>query len=225
MTRRAPMFNPGEEFNSVNDGKFSIIEDKGWNKVHCEFPSGYKTIVQRQQVLNGMVKDYFKPIYAGVGFLGGKKYRTKKGRTNTTEYNRWKHMILRCYDRSHYSFCRYGAIGVTVCTEWHNFQNYAKWYQENKIDNCDVDKDILSSGQIIYSPETCSFISHQKNSEYAVAKRYTLINPSGSVIAVYNLNKFCRENGLTTSLMRKVITGKRNHHKGWRAAHGNTKPC
>lgn len=219
------MFHPGEEFYSLNDGKFSIIQDKGWDLVYCLFPSGFVNVVTRQQVKNGTVKDYFKPVYAGVGFVGGKKYRTSKGGVNTTEYNRWKHMILRCYDPAHDSFCSYGAVGVTVCTEWHNFQNYAKWYQENKIDNCDVDKDILSSGKIIYSPDTCSFVSHQKNSEYAGAKRYTLINPSGSIVAVYNLSKFCRENGLTPSLMFKVTSGQRSHHKGWRAGNGNATPC
>lgn len=53
------------------------------------------------------------------------------------------------------------------------------------------------------------------NMQYSFAKEYTFVSPKGDVVTFVNLSKFCKENGLTDSLMCKVIKGKRNHHKGW----------
>lgn len=36
-------------------------------------------------------------------------------------------------------------------------------------------------------------------------------------INIDNLNKFCKENKLTTTRMRSVIIGINTHHKGWTA--------
>lgn len=83
-------------------------------------------------------------------------------------------MILRnyypqCLDRQEtYKECY-------VCEEWHNFQNFAQWYNENKwTDELPLvpDKDILIKGNKEYSPNTVLlldqrlnnlFLSHKKN--------------------------------------------------------------
>ena len=92
-----------------------------------------------------------------VGYLGVGIYSTEK---NKKEYKTWKCMIERCYSES---FQRRNPtyIGCYVCDEWHNFQNFAKWYNENyyELDGetmC-LDKDILVKGNKVYSPETCVF--------------------------------------------------------------------
>jgi hypothetical protein len=56
---------------------------------------------------------------------------------------------------------------------------------------------------------------HAENVEKAWAKVWTLIDPEGNSIKVYNLSKFCRENNLDQGTMMKVMSGQRNHHKGW----------
>ena len=49
-------------------------------------------------------------------------------------------------------------------------------------------------------------------------KRFRLTDPSGKeYITNEGLTKFCEDNGLTTSLLHKVLNGERQHHRGWKA--------
>jgi hypothetical protein len=51
---------------------------------------------------------------------------------------------------------------------------------------------------------------------YNSARNWELISPTGETQIIKNLNKFCRDNQLTTSLMCKVALGKNYQHKGWK---------
>jgi group I intron endonuclease len=51
------------------------------------------------------------------------------------------------------------------------------------------------------------------------AKTYIVTSPNGEEMTVTNLAKFCRENGLSNGNLANVITGKANHHKGWKCRH------
>ena len=39
-------------------------------------------------------------------------------------YFRWQNMMRRCYDQKHPKFGLYGARGISVCDEWHDFYAY-----------------------------------------------------------------------------------------------------
>ena len=51
---------------------------------------------------------------------------------------------------------------VYVCEEWHNFQNFAKWYYNNYYsineERMEIDKDILYKNNKVYSPDTCIIV-------------------------------------------------------------------
>ena len=55
-------------------------------------------------------------------------------------------------------------IGCLVDEEWHNFQNFAEWFEDNYVEGWHLDKDILIKGNKIYSPETCCFVPLEINS-------------------------------------------------------------
>ena len=80
----------------------------------------------------------------------------------TDAYVHWKDMIRRCYDkkslktRPTYSDC-------TVCKEWLRFSVFKEWFDENYIQGYALDKDILSKGNRVYSPETCCFVPIEIN--------------------------------------------------------------
>jgi hypothetical protein len=48
------------------------------------------------------------------------------------------------------------------------------------------------------------------------AKEFAFISPEGNVVRGENLSEFCRVRGLTLSAMSRVLSGRANHHKGWR---------
>jgi len=73
-------------------------------------------------------------------------------------------MLRRCYDpKSHIKHPTYK--NVTVCKEWHNFQVFAEWFEaQHKEEWYELDKDLLSRDNKIYSPETCLLIPCSLNS-------------------------------------------------------------
>lgn len=77
-------------------------------------------------------------------------------------------MMNRCYGDKH-KYSQYSYKGCTVCEEWHNYQNFAKWYEDNYY-NCEeeleLDKDIIIYGNKLYSPETCLFVPKLVNTSY-----------------------------------------------------------
>lgn len=84
-------------------------------------------------------------------------------------YNVWINMIHRCYNKNRNGYKNYGAKGVTVCEEWLLFSNFERWYDENYVEGCQVDKDL--SGLNEYSPAGCRFISAKENTIDANKRR------------------------------------------------------
>lgn len=114
------------------------------NTAYCNFKTG--------QIKNPYDKDLF-----GVGYLGVGKYKCKRNNEeNLSEvYETWMGMLRRCYFDNVKFPAYYDCI---VCDEWHNFQNFAKWYDENKYpvnERLHIDKDILYPNCHMYSPKTC----------------------------------------------------------------------
>lgn len=48
------------------------------------------------------------------------------------------------------------------------------------------------------------------------SKKYIFISPENVMIFIINLKKFCIDNGLNEGGMHSVLSGRYNHHKGWK---------
>ena len=205
----------GKTFNSKYSGDFKVVEYINNRKVKVVFlATGYKSTVPLPCVYKGTVKDLFHPRVYGVGYLGDGVYKAHLNSIATKHYLTWMNMLERCYSMK--SLARNTTyVGCTVVEEWHNFQNFAKWFEENYIEGYHLDKDIKVEGNKVYGPDTCLFVSKEDNAEKAHAKQYTLVNPEGQTVTIFNLRKFCKENCLDYSAMFRVMTGKREYHKGW----------
>ena len=143
------------------------------NKRNCTIQFEDGTVIKQVQyssIKKGQIKNPNYPSIYGVGYDGIGKYITVHQGKNTKAYVVWKGMIERCYSveyqkkRPEYNNC-------IVISEWHNFQNYAKWYEENYKENFEVDKDILVKGNKIYSPETCCFVPHEINTLFTKSNK------------------------------------------------------
>ena len=77
-------------------------------------------------------------------------------------YQKWISMIKRCYSikslqrQPTYQKC-------SVCSEWLKLSNFKSWFEDNYIEGYDLDKDLLSRNDKVYSPETCCFLPKNIN--------------------------------------------------------------
>lgn len=182
------------EYDSIYYGKFKIIEymgrasntkDKPRKLVKIKFiNTGYETVVPLRCAKGGIVRDKLLPLN-DKKFVSPENSRYQE-MINYLIYNKWRAMMNRCYNVATDSYHDYGAIGVTVCEYWHDFNNFANsihllpQYDKFAIqpNNYDLDKDYLQfnvpKSQRIYSPNTCMFLSKVDNSNLAIKERHML---------------------------------------------------
>lgn len=162
----------GKIFSSNKCGDFKILEYRSTSDVLIEFlNTGTQMSVWLGNIKKGTVKDHFYPSVYGIGYTGEGEFKTKIDGVQPTYYKRWKEMISRCYNEKDKEYYCYGAVGVRVCDEWLNFQNYARWWKENCTDESfALDKDILESGNKLYSPEKCCFVPIPLNTAVSYKK-------------------------------------------------------
>ena len=158
----------GEE-NINSFGSSMVITRYGkWNDIDVYFPEYDWTAknVKYTPFKKGNIKCPYEPRVYGKGYLGEGKYKTTKNGKHTQCYKTWQHMLERCYDDK-YKEKHPTYVDCEACNEWHNFQNFAKWYYENyyeiKNEKMCLDKDILNKKNKIYSPETCIFVPQTIN--------------------------------------------------------------
>lgn len=129
----------------------------------------YFTLATKSNICSGRVKDRMKPSVCGVGYLGAGKYQITENGNTTIAYEKWSAMLQRCYNENSTGYKRYGAVGVSVDPVWHNFQNFAEWFDKYKFkeDGWHLDKDILVKGNVVYGPEYCCIVPRQINQAFA----------------------------------------------------------
>ena len=68
-------------------------------------------------------------------------------------------------------------MDCSVYEGWHNFQNFAKWYEDNyyeiEEEQMHLDKDILVKGNKVYSPDTCVFVPETINGLFVKSNAIT----------------------------------------------------
>ena len=145
-----------------------IVRYGSFDDIDIEFLDEFHYVKEHQTYSNlksGGVKNPYDRTICGVGYIGVGEYKTGTDTKHTEEYQNWTCMIRRCYDerlKERYS-AYYGDC--FVCEEWHNFQNFARWWNKNiyrvGTERMHLDKDILFDGNRMYSPNTC-LISPQR---------------------------------------------------------------
>lgn len=148
-----------------------IIECLPKSRVKVQFMDGNDCITETKYstFLEGAVKNYNRIEYGYHGFLGKGEfetiYRTPDGKKYyREEYNTWVAMHRRA---ENYSGTKPTYKDVSISKEWWNYQNFAKWYNNNRYDvpndKLRLDKDILVPGNKLYSEQTCCLIPDRIN--------------------------------------------------------------
>ncbi len=108
----------------------------------------------------------------GSSHSGPRKYIARThGMCRHPLYTIWNSMQARCHNKTSHAYNLYGAKGIKVCRQWlDNPQIFIKWAEANGWkEGLQIDKDELSYSlgvnPPIYSPETCQFVTKQRNIE------------------------------------------------------------
>jgi len=107
----------------------------------------------------------------GIGYIGVGKYTTSLNNKPNKVYQTWYSIMRRSYSKI-FKEKNKSYHNVIVCDEWHNFQNFAQWFEENYntsyMQNWELDKDILVKGNKVYSPSTCCFVPQEINKVFTL---------------------------------------------------------
>lgn len=134
-----------------------LFVDSGYIRYNCHY-SSFKE--------GSLTSPYDKNKYGG--YFGEGKYKKSENKKLTWYYTTWFNMLRRIHDEKEQEKTRNRTYKDVVLYEpWYNFQNFAKWLDEEyykvKDETMCLDKDILIKGNKIYSPETCIFVPEKIN--------------------------------------------------------------
>lgn len=179
------------EVEGVVVGKSKSIK----RTVECICVCGNVTNVWIANLVNGHTKS--------CGCANGESH----GEWGSRLYKSWASMKYRAIQRT---------INGDICSvhpSWVDYSGFKSWslsngYAPNKV--------ICRNGDVgDYAPDNCRWDTQVNNMIEAKAKNWAFVSPSGKVVKIYNLSKFCVENYLNRGHMSAVHYGTRKQHKGW----------
>lgn len=144
---------------------YTVAEYKSAHNVHVEFECGYTVKTEWKAAKNGSISHPLDKSNYSVGFIGFGNYDTHS--FGGVLYKYWRGMLRRCYSAD-YKTDTYKD--VFVCDEWHNFQKFGKWFEDNYKEHMHgwvLDKDLRNPSMRIHSPATCAFIPKEINNFFS----------------------------------------------------------
>lgn len=135
------------------------------NKVYwdCLCDCGNTKIVEGYNLRNGCVRS--------CGCLFSDSVTTH-GESKSRLYKVWSSMKARCGNKNDRAYRFYGGKGVSVCSEWLSYENFAQWAKSSGyhvglcIDRIDSSKN--------YCPENCRWITQSENSSRTATRLLTV---------------------------------------------------
>ncbi len=153
------------EKHITNEGyEIEIIEYFNSNNCTIQFEDGnIRYNLQYYNIKKGEIRNFMHPRVFNVGYEGIGVYNSLIHRKM---WDVWHSILGRCYSEE-VQKNRPTYKGCSVDENWHNFQVFAEWFEENynpeTMQGWHLDKDILVKGNKIYSPETCCFVPNEIN--------------------------------------------------------------
>lgn len=77
-------------------------------------------------------------------------------------YRTWKNMLQRCYSEKYHERSP-SYEGCSVSDEWLSFMSFRAWMKKQQWEGMELDKDLNSVNNKIYSSSTCIFIDQKLN--------------------------------------------------------------
>lgn len=181
------------------DGCGEILKGIVWQSYKKYLKENNKYYCQRCSHILFRKNKLISTMCTGIG-----KYPIFINGVKSPQYSTWYGMLNRCYNEN-FHLKEPAYIGCIVCEEWHNFQNFAQWYDDNIYEtegkHAHLDKDILIKGNKIYSPETCCFVPQNINNLLTKSFNRRGLLPIGVTLQKGKHNASCRNgNGIRIHL-------------------------
>lgn len=201
--------------------KTTIIDGK--MKYLCKCDCGNEKYVSIGNLTSGntkscgcIAKEKVKPKKEPVRRLFQLKFLSKDDRIKYKRlYNIWSKMIGRCERPYESSYERYGGKGISVCQEWHLYENFFYWALENGYnDTLTIDR-IDNAGN--YEPSNCRWATYKQQANNTSANVFVEFNGERKTLAElaeeykipyktfherYRTRKWDLERALTTPLRK-----------------------
>lgn len=117
--------------------RFKGDDKKDYTRWVCLCDCGNQKIIARASLRNGETQS--------CGCLQKEDVSRRQkthGKSRTKEYYSWRNMLRRCYDVNSVGYENYGGRGISVCNDWHIFENFLadmglkpEGYSIERIDN------------------------------------------------------------------------------------------
>lgn len=107
----------------------------------------------------------------------------------------WSGMRQRCFNPNHHAFPRYGGRGITICSEWEDFEAFHKWALANGYTpSKSIDR---INNDLGYSPDNCRWADQATQSRNRSCCR--LISFEGQTMT---LSEWARQIGIAPATLR-----------------------
>lgn len=124
--------------------------------------------------------------------INKKRREPVHGKCGSRIYRIWSSMKTRCTCKSHASYARYGALGITICPEWLKFVNFLSDMGEPPTNIHSIDRVDNTKG---YSKENCRWATPKEQANNRKTNRVIAFDGRSQSVSLWaeekGLSKEC----------------------------------
>lgn len=120
--------------------------------------------------------------------------KVRHGMSKTKEYQAWRRMKERCYNKNHHKYATYGARGITVCDRWlEKFENFSMDMGDAPSGDHSIER---INNNLGYSPSNCKWATRKEQQRNMRSNRIAMFH--GERICISEL---AEKIGISTSCL------------------------